>query len=42
MTMAGVTFSGVTIEEAMEKLKEAIEKDRKEGDVNEGNTTKGR
>ncbi|HEY5576421.1 MAG TPA: DHH family phosphoesterase [Clostridiaceae bacterium] len=42
MTMAGVTFSGVTIEEAMEKLKEAIEKDRKEGDVNESNTTKGR
>jgi len=42
MTMAGVTFTGVTMEEALDKLKQAIEKDRKEGDVNEGNTVKGR
>jgi c-di-AMP phosphodiesterase-like protein len=42
MTMAGVAFTGVTMEEALDKLKNAIEKDRKEGDVNEGNTVKGR
>jgi c-di-AMP phosphodiesterase-like protein len=42
MTMAGVAFTGVTMEEALDKLKQAIEKDRKEGDVNEGNTVKGR
>ncbi len=42
MTMAGVAFTGVTMEEALDKLKQAIEKDRKEGDANEGNTVKGR
>lgn len=42
MTMAGVTFTEVTIEEALDKLKQAIEKDRKEGDTNESNTVKGR
>ncbi len=42
MTMAGVAFAGVTMEEALDRLKQAIEKDRKEGDTNEGNTVKGR
>lgn len=42
MTMAGVSFAGVTMEEAVDRLKQAIEKDRKEGDTNEGNTVKGR
>lgn len=41
MNMAGAKFTGITIEEAIEKLKEAIEKERKEVDFNEGNTTKG-
>ncbi|MBP1744294.1 MAG: putative signaling protein [Firmicutes bacterium] len=42
MTMAGVAFAGITVEEALDRLKQAIEKDRKEGESNEGNIVKGR
>ncbi|MHC1719107.1 MAG: DHH family phosphoesterase [Clostridiaceae bacterium] len=42
MTMAGSKFTGITIEEAIEKLKDAIEKEKREVDINEGNTAKGR
>jgi len=42
MTMAGAKFTGITIDEAIEKLKVAIEKEKREVDLNEGNTVKGR